>query len=161
MSGITSNFGIQKQTFEKLFRKTKQMYNRKRNPYHNFSHGLTVLNTAFHFLIAPVIQELENCFRDVGTAALLYGTLMHDIDHPGRNNIFEMNSFSKLAVRYSDSSVLESHHCARAFQLLEDPQTNIFSLMKPDKFINFRKFFIKGILSTDSKFHVEHITAFT
>ena len=104
---------------------------------------------------------MESCFTNVGTAALLYGTLMHDIDHTGKNNTFETNSISKLAVRYCDFSVLENHHCARAFQLLEDPKMNIFSSMNPENFKNFRNFVIKGILSTDTKFHVEHMTAFT
>jgi len=33
---------------------------------------------------------------------LMFSALMHDLNHTGRNNVFEENSLSKLAVLYND-----------------------------------------------------------
>jgi hypothetical protein len=42
----------------------------------------------------------------------------HDVDHPGVNNIFLIESRDKLAIRYNDISVLENHHVATTFDVL-------------------------------------------
>lgn len=44
----------------------------------------------------------------------------HDIDHPGTNNFFETKTRSKLALLYNDAAVLENHHTASFFFLLEN-----------------------------------------
>ena len=43
----------------------------------------------------------------------------HDMDHPGTNNLYEIKCKSKLAHLYNDQSVLENHHAASFFFLLE------------------------------------------
>lgn len=43
---------------------------------------------------------------------LLMSGLCHDVNHRGKTNMFEINSFSNLAIRYHDKSVLEQHHAA-------------------------------------------------
>lgn len=37
---------------------------------------------------------------------LVFSGLCHDVAHTGHTNAFEVNSLSKLAVRYNDKSVL-------------------------------------------------------
>ena len=44
----------------------------------------------------------------------------HDMDHPGTNNMFETKCKSKLAILYNDQAVLEQHHAASLFFLLEN-----------------------------------------
>lgn len=44
----------------------------------------------------------------------------HDMDHPGNNNWLEIKSRSKLAILYNDVSVLENHHAASFFFLLDN-----------------------------------------
>lgn len=41
------------------------------------------------------------------TEFLLLIGLVHDISHTAHTNLFEVNSMSKLAIRYHDKSVLE------------------------------------------------------
>ena len=40
---------------------------------------------------------------------------------------YQINARTELAVRYNDISPLENHHCAVAFQIISNPETNIFS----------------------------------
>ena len=40
---------------------------------------------------------------------------------------YQINARTDLAIRYNDISPLENHHCAVAFQILSNPETNIFS----------------------------------
>lgn len=40
---------------------------------------------------------------------------------------YQINARTELAVRYNDISPLENHHCAVAFQILSNPETNIFA----------------------------------
>ena len=49
----------------------------------------------------------------------MVSALCHDVDHSGRNNHFEVSSYSKLALRYNDESVLENHHAATTFKILK------------------------------------------
>ena len=42
----------------------------------------------------------------------------HDVEHPGFNNIFLIESKDKIAINYNDSSVLENHHAATVFNIL-------------------------------------------
>jgi hypothetical protein len=37
--------------------------------------------------------------------SLILSGLCHDVSHTGRNNLFEVNSLSKLAIRYHDKAV--------------------------------------------------------
>jgi cAMP-specific phosphodiesterase 4 len=85
--------------------------------------------------------------------SFLFSALMHDVDHPGKNNQFMVNSMSKLAMRYNDDTVLENHHCAFAFKLLLKSENYIFRNMKREDWVTFRKNTIEAILSTDMKRH--------
>lgn len=45
--------------------------------------------------------------------------MVHDIDHPGFNNVFLVNTRNKLAMRYNDRSIIENHSIALAFDLMQ------------------------------------------
>ena len=49
---------------------------------------------------------------------MLLAGVVHDIDHPGFNNIYMVNTKSPLAVRYNDEAVLENYHVATAFKIM-------------------------------------------
>jgi hypothetical protein len=53
-------------------------------------------------------------------AALFIASAAHDVDHPGNNNVFEIKTRSKLGILYNDQSVLENHHTATLFFILEE-----------------------------------------
>jgi len=50
----------------------------------------------------------------------LISAAAHDMDHPGNKNDFEIKCRSKLAILYNDQSVLEMHHAASLFFLLDN-----------------------------------------
>ena len=79
------------------------------NTYHSWEHAFSTFHLVFNLI------NCDNCkthILDVDSFATLCAALGHDADHPGLNNNFEVNSRSKLAMRYNDESVLESHHAA-------------------------------------------------
>ena len=49
---------------------------------------------------------------------MLVSAFCHDLDHPGYNNIYQVNARTELAIRYNDISPLENHHAAVAFDIL-------------------------------------------
>ena len=51
---------------------------------------------------------------------------------------YQINARTELAIRYNDMSPLENHHCAVAFQILGDPETNILSNMTSEHYKTVR-----------------------
>eukprot|EP00946_MAST-07B_sp_MAST-7B-sp1_P004780 g4780.t1 len=94
------------------------------NMYHCFAHAVHVLLNAHRLL-----QDL--CNPDAFTAeerfALLFSALVHDLDHPGHTNMFEIEQESPLARLYNDQSVLEMHSISLAYQLAD--ATHLFANM--------------------------------
>lgn len=52
---------------------------------------------------------------------------------------YQINARTELAVRYNDISPLENHHCAVAFQILAQPECNIFANVQLDEFKQIRQ----------------------
>ena len=44
----------------------------------------------------------------------------HDVEHPGFNNLFLMETRHEIANRYNDVAVLENHHIATTFRVLNE-----------------------------------------
>jgi 3''5''-cyclic nucleotide phosphodiesterase. len=86
---------------------------------------------------------------------LIVAALCHDVAHTGRTNAYEIAKLTKLAIRYHDKSVLEQHHAATTFKILDDKKYNIFANIKGEEFRKLRKNMISNILATDMKEHVE------
>jgi cAMP-specific phosphodiesterase 4 len=58
--------------------------------------------------------------------AAIFSAAVHDVDHPGLTNQYLINTSNELALMYNDESVLENHHLAVAFKILQHPSCNIF-----------------------------------
>lgn len=158
---ILSMFIIQRHNFISLFNivpdqwcrlmvKVQNMMTKTNNPYHNFYHVMDVMQTCSVLLEnygASLYLDNANKF------SLIFSALCHDLEHPGTNNIFQVNTESNLAIRYNDVSVLENHHCSLAFITLREADTNIFgSIPEPTK-KQIRKEMISLILNTDMTLH--------
>lgn len=77
----------------------------------------------------------------------------HDLEHPGVNNIFLMESKDKIALNYNDSAVLENHHVATAFHIMHDKEYNILKNFSKEDYKRVRKLMIDAILATDMAQH--------
>jgi hypothetical protein len=113
---------------------------------------------------------------DIEVLALLTSCLVHDLEHKGTTNSFEVATGSSAARTYNDVSVvrgagsvcppgarrcahlirtpppllpqLENHHMARAWALFEC--TGVFSPMSDAERRALRRLIIGAVLSTDS-----------
>ncbi|RHY31666.1 hypothetical protein DYB32_003263 [Aphanomyces invadans] len=126
------------------------------NPFHNFQHGFSVLHVSYRILsdthAGRVLHPLDRL-------ACLVASLCHDIDHPGHSNLFEIHSNSPLALTHNDDAVLERHHAATTFRLLQDPRVNVFAAFSTSDFRYVRKAIVRAILGTDMAIHNETIDA--
>lgn len=88
----------------------------------------------------------------------LVAAAAHDISHPGVTNGFLIATKSKLAITYSDDSVLERMHVAELYRILSHDKFDIFSHMAPSVKIEIRKIIIGMILATDLARHFPRIS---
>ena len=89
--------------------------------------------------------------------ASLVAAAVHDVDHPGRNNQFLINTSHELATMYNDESVLENHHLAVTFKLLKDESCNFLENLEPAQMKAFRRMVIDNVLATDMTKHLKHL----
>lgn len=156
-SNVVDVFEVSTAAYTSFISETFKYYQKHKNTFHNFKHGVTVMNVCYFFLKEG---NLSLYFDSLSVAALMFSSLMHDIGHTGRSNRFEENSRSQLAVVYNDSSILEMYHASLSFKILLHQDNNIFKSMDKEDYFIFRKYVIKGILSTDIKFHVSDLETF-
>ena len=108
----------------------------KEVPYHNANHATDVLQTAYWLL-----EEggLDGTLDTLSTFSLLLGALIHDMEHPGRNNAFHQNTNSEWAMTYNDQSINENGHLSSFFRLVSSDRCNIFSRMQLSERRRLRK----------------------
>ena len=85
-------------------------------PYHNHLHAADVTQST-HILLSSA--ALEEVFTPLEILAAILASSIHDVDHPGVTNQFLVNTEAELALIYNDESVLENHHLAVAFKLIQ------------------------------------------
>lgn len=147
---LLNQFDIPKDKLQYFVSEIREHYELWANPYHNFLHGFNVMHISYIILACTPADELYSA-HDI--LAILIGSLCHDVQHTGRTNAFEMNRQSQLAILYNDNSVLENHHAAMTFKILQDEKTNIFCNLSPELLKPVRKLMISSILATDMAMH--------
>jgi CheY-like chemotaxis protein len=136
-------------TFHQFVTEVRKSY-RTTNPYHNFRHAFDCVHMIYLLLTKAKANELLNSLEIF--AAMLCG-LLHDIDHPGTNNAFQIATMSDLALLYNDRSVLENHHASFGFTLMM--KMNILKGLSSEELRRFRKLFLNAVLATDLTYHME------
>ncbi|XP_056276444.1 cAMP-specific 3',5'-cyclic phosphodiesterase 4D isoform X4 [Pseudoliparis swirei] len=119
--------------------------------YHNNIHAADVVQSTHILLSTPA---LEAVFTDLEILAALFSSAIHDVDHPGVSNQFLINTNSELALMYNDSSVLENHHLAVGFKLLQEDNCDIFQNLNKKQRQSLRKIVIDMVLATDMSKHM-------
>ena len=128
-------------------------------PFHNFSHGVYVLQGCVVCL--QRCPRLRQLLRPQDQLALCIAALGHDIGHMGVQNTFLVNSNDPLALMYNDKSVLESMHASKLFRILQRSDCKLFEHMSTAEFRELRKLMIGAILATDLSNHFADMTRFT
>lgn len=92
----------------------------------------------------PIFTQLE-------VFAALVAAIIHDVDHPGRNNQFLVSTEDSLAILYNDESVLENHHLAVAFELMKASGDEGGTFVHEDTHTSYRT-----LLETSLKIRASH-----
>ncbi|CAL1264489.1 unnamed protein product [Larinioides sclopetarius] len=116
--------------------------NYRRVPYHNWTHGFCVANSAY------VVLRKSGVFKPLEELALYVACLCHDVDHRGKTNQFLKNAASPLAAIYS-TSVLEHHHFNMTVSILQQDGHNIFSNLSSADYKKMLNNIKHCILATD------------
>lgn len=142
---------VQESHLFKFIEKVDQGYNVP-TPWHNYNHALDVLHQASRYM---TLIEAHWFLSEVSQFWVMIACIGHDLGHIGVNNQFLVETSHELALRYNDRSPLENMHCARLFQVVGDPQANIFAQIEKDLYKEMRKGIIAAILHTDIVKHNE------
>ncbi|KAF7703490.1 cAMP-specific 3',5'-cyclic phosphodiesterase 4D-like isoform X3 [Silurus meridionalis] len=122
--------------------------------YHNNIHAADVVQSTHVLLSSPA---LEDVFTDLEIMAALFASAIHDVDHPGVSNQFLINTNSELALMYNDASVLENHHLAVGFKLLQEENCDIFQNLSKKQRQSLRTMVIDMVLATDMSKHMNFL----
>ena len=105
-----------------------------------------------HILLGS--NALEEVFTPLEILSAILASCVHDVDHPGVTNQYLINTSSELALMYNDESVLENHHLAVAFKLVQDPECDILANLSQKQRMSVRKMVIDMVLATDMSKHM-------
>uniref|UniRef100_A0A1Y1K8A9 Phosphodiesterase n=2 Tax=Photinus pyralis TaxID=7054 RepID=A0A1Y1K8A9_PHOPY len=150
-----SKFAININTLRTFLYEVYKNYNEV--PFHNFRHCFCVAQMLYAITWSV---DLPSKIGDLEILILLTSCVCHDLDHPGYNNIYQINAKTELALRYNDISPLENHHCSVAFRILENEDCNIFNSFTSEAFKQVREGMIRSILATDMARHNEILSQF-
>ncbi|XP_078732466.1 3',5'-cyclic-AMP phosphodiesterase 4C-like [Lampetra fluviatilis] len=120
-------------------------------PFHNSLHAADVTHSTHVLLNALALNAV---FTDLEVFAAIFASSIHDVDHPGVSNQFLINTNSELALLYNDESVLENHHLATGFRLLQEGDCDIFQNLSSKQRMALRKMVIDMVLATDMSKHM-------
>jgi cAMP-specific phosphodiesterase 4 len=109
-------------------------------------HAADVLQTVQVLLLSDL--ALARNFKTTEIFAACIASAVHDIDHPGVNNNFLIQSQHKMAILYNDISVLEYHHASRSFEIASTAETNIFKTFTKAQCSEIRKLIIGMVVAT-------------
>ncbi|XP_044133512.1 high affinity cGMP-specific 3',5'-cyclic phosphodiesterase 9A-like [Bufo gargarizans] len=153
--GLVLEFNMNPMTLKRWLLCIQENY--RTNPFHNFRHCFCVTQMMYGMIH---LCKLQGRLSLVELGVLMTAAVCHDLDHPGYNNTYQINAHTELAIRYNDISPLENHHCAVAFQILAQPENNIFSNISPEHFKQMRQSIIRLILATDMARHGDILESF-
>ncbi|GBG26248.1 cAMP-specific 3',5'-cyclic phosphodiesterase [Hondaea fermentalgiana] len=149
---IDTQFAVPTECFVSFVERVESAMSMHNTPYHNFDHACDVLQATFVMLTS---MQGVTFLDEVQAFGLMIAAFCHDLEHPGLNNAFQVKAETKLAKMYEGRSVLESHHCACAFGILQDDSSNILRNMNETEASDIRQIVLECILATDMTCHFD------
>ncbi|KAI9345013.1 hypothetical protein BDR26DRAFT_1005825 [Obelidium mucronatum] len=151
--GLIEHFNIDIDVAKTFFREVESNY--RDLSYHNSYHAADVLQTVNLLLLSD--PQMAQNFTKLEILAACIASAVHDVDHPGVNNNYLIQSSHPLAILYNDLSVLEYHHASKAFEIMQKPGMNIFAHFPNDQKRDIRKQMINMVIATDMSQHFTYI----
>uniref|UniRef100_A0A8C7GBI4 Phosphodiesterase n=1 Tax=Oncorhynchus kisutch TaxID=8019 RepID=A0A8C7GBI4_ONCKI len=118
--GVVKKFQVPQEVLVRFMYSISKGY--RKMPYHNWRHGFNVGQTMFTLLTTG---NMKRYYTDLEVMAMITSAFLHDIDHRGTNNLYQVKSGNPLAKLHG-SSVLERHHLEFSKFLLADESLNIY-----------------------------------
>ena len=132
--------------FENFIRAVTHGYTRS-NPYHNDLHAADVTQTCMSYIKAASMQA-QLALTDFDLLTVYLSCIVHDYKHPGCTNVFLQRTFSPIARRYNDISVLENYHISQTFKLMSaSDDVNVFASLSKEMHALARKRMIGFVLA--------------
>jgi hypothetical protein len=155
--GVFTNMNIPFDIYTNFMTVIQKGY--KNVTYHNKTHAADLSQTFNYFCTTCHMRE-KTKLDDLDFFTLITAGACHDHEHPGFNNVFLVESKDPIAIRYNDVSVLENHHVASSFQLMLEPNCNVFASFGKDEYKRARSLMISAILGTDMSKHFAELGKF-
>eukprot|EP00892_Ulva_mutabilis_P003219 jgi/Ulvmu1/12899/UM098_0087.1 len=120
------------------------------NPYHNAMHAADVTQSAMCMIACDGLSE---GLTDLELLCIIISCCIHDVGHYGVNNDFLVKTQHEWALIYNDTSVNENMHVRVAFEVLQEPECNIFEDFSVEDYRFVRKTIKDIVLMTDMYHH--------
>uniref|UniRef100_A0A2A4J9P4 Phosphodiesterase n=1 Tax=Heliothis virescens TaxID=7102 RepID=A0A2A4J9P4_HELVI len=118
-------------------------------PYHSWMHSFNVGQWAFAALVNYKLVA-QGYFNDLQGLMFVLAGFVHDIDHRGTTNSFQINGQTNLAALYSsEGSVMERHHLAQAMCILNTEGCDILESLPRRDYDRAIMMLRDNILATD------------
>ena len=114
--------------FSNLTMAIKENY--KSNPFHNWYHAFSVAHMATIFMVRNpfLAKNLGQRFH----LGFIIAALGHDLNHPGNDNFFELNTESTLARHYHHEIYFGKLSCRDVAEIITRRRQECFLVMQHD-----------------------------
>jgi hypothetical protein len=147
-TGVVEELGLEREAISAFLARIARGYHAQ--PYHNALHGADVCQAIFYLLTTGGLgHHLSAEYR----FAILLAAAVHDVGHPGFNNIFLSQTNHPLALTYNDRSPLENMHAATAFLTMRKPGCDVLAPLSKEQAAGIRGIVIDMVLATDNAHH--------
>ncbi|XP_044190613.1 rod cGMP-specific 3',5'-cyclic phosphodiesterase subunit beta [Thunnus albacares] len=152
--GVVKKFQVPQEVLVRFMYSVSKGY--RRITYHNWRHGFNVGQTMFTLLTTGVLKRY---YTDLEVMAMITAGFLHDIDHRGTNNLYQVKSGNPLAKLHG-SSILERHHLEFGKFLLSDESLNIYQNLNRRQVDHVIHLMDIAIIATDLALYFKKRTMF-
>uniref|UniRef100_A0A669DUZ3 Phosphodiesterase n=1 Tax=Oreochromis niloticus TaxID=8128 RepID=A0A669DUZ3_ORENI len=152
--GVVKKFQIPQEVLVRFMYSVSKGY--RRITYHNWRHGFNVGQTMFTLLTTGMLKRY---YTDLEVMAMITAGFLHDIDHRGTNNLYQVKSGNPLAKLHG-SSILERHHLEFGKFLLADETLNIYQNLNRRQVDHVIHLMDIAIIATDLALYFKKRTMF-
>lgn len=131
--GIFEEVNLNKLKFFPFINRISMLY--KDITYHNRTHAADLAQTFYHVTTVGEMAQKTDMDK-FELMAYVLAAACHDVEHPGFNNQYLIETRHAIANVYNDQSVLENHHIATTFRVLneENSMYNIFDQFNREEY---------------------------